>query len=210
QQIVLGRYLPEGKDQNGAVVVTGTLAGKEVTYRTAVSLKDGQQEESFVPRLWAKMHLDELLSQGTSQAIQDEIINLSEEYHLMTPYTSLLILENDADRERFKVKRRFQMRDGERFFADAKDKAQYELMQQQMRLAMNWRMQLRSRVMANLARLGRNPQFFEGGRRLTTELSTQLGVEDAGLAGRSSGMHWGMVSGGGGMGGVSGGEDLYL
>ena len=79
------------------------------------------------------MHLDELLAQGIRKPMQDEIINLSEEYHIMTPYTSLLVLESDADRERFKVKRRFQMRDGERFFADAKDKAQYELVQQQMR-----------------------------------------------------------------------------
>ncbi|MBC7854618.1 MAG: hypothetical protein IAF94_14395, partial [Pirellulaceae bacterium] len=214
QQIVLGRYLPEGKDQTGEVVVTGTLAGKEVSYRAAVALKDAEQGNSFIPRLWARMHLDELLAQGTSQAVQDEIINLSEEYHLMTPYTSLLVLESDADRERFKVKRRFQMRDGERFFADARDKAQYELVQQQMRIAGNWRTQLRKRVLADLARLGRNPQFFAP--RQNTRLSefTSLGVEYAGFAGRSSGDRWGMPTDGRGMkggylGDPMGTTDLY-
>jgi Vault protein inter-alpha-trypsin domain/von Willebrand factor type A domain len=202
QQIVLGRYLPEGKDQTGEVIVTGTLAGKEVSYRTAVSLKDAESGNSFIPRLWARMHLDELLAQGTSQSVQDEIINLSEEYHLMTPYTSLLVLESDADRERFKVKRRFQMRDGERFFADARDKAQYELVQQQMRLAGNWRMQLRNRVLADLARMGRNPQLFDERQRyprLNENMLGRLGVEYAGVAGRSSGKYFGM--------GMNGGDD---
>mgnify|MGYP006896063358 CR=1 FL=1 len=52
-------------------------------------------------------------------------------------------LESDADRERFKVKKRFQMRDGERFFADGRERANYELLQQQMRLPGNWRLNLR-------------------------------------------------------------------
>jgi hypothetical protein len=59
------------------------------------------------------MHLDALLEQGASQAIQDEIIALSEEYHIITPYTSLLVLESDADRERFKVNP-LPMRDAEK------------------------------------------------------------------------------------------------
>ena len=73
---------------------------------------DGDEEDerdgnSFIPRLWARQHLDHLLAQGASQAIQDEIIALSEQFHIITPYTSLLVLESDADRERFGVKRRF-------------------------------------------------------------------------------------------------------
>ena len=79
---------------------------------------------SFIPRLWARMYLDTLLEQGGSPAVKDEIIALSEEYHIITPYTSLLVLETDADRERFGVKRRFQMRDGEKFFAAGPRKRQ--------------------------------------------------------------------------------------
>ena len=106
------------------------------------------------------MHLDACLQQGASPAIQDEIIALSEEYHIITPYTSLLVLESDADRERFKVKRRFQMRDGEKFFAEGRDNANYELVQQQMQRAGLWRLGLRRSVLGQLSGLGRDPAVF--------------------------------------------------
>ena len=161
QQILLGRYLPEGRDQAGEVIVTGKQGGKPVRFSTHTSLKDAEQGNSFIPRLWARMHLDSLLEQGTSEVIKDEIIALSEEYQIITPYTSLLVLETDADRERFKVKRRFQMRDGERFFADGRDNAVFDLTQKQMKRAGNWRTALRRSVLSELARLGREPQLFQ-------------------------------------------------
>lgn len=157
QQVVLGRYLPEGVDQTGEIIVTGMRDGHELRFRAPVTLKDAEKGNSFIPRLWARMHLDVLLEQGRTQEIQDEIIVLSEEYKIMTPYTSFLVLESDADRERFKVKKRFQMRDGERFFADGRDKANYELLQQQMRLAGTWRLNLRREVLRELGMLGRMP-----------------------------------------------------
>jgi len=160
QQILLGRYLPEGKDQTGQVIVTGTLNDKLVKFTADVSLKEAEDGNSFIPRLWARMHLDVLLEQGTSQSILDEIIGLSEEYHIMTPYTSLLVLETDADRERFKVKRRFEMSDGQRFFAEGHDNANYELVQQQMRRAGDWRVGLGRQVLSQLIDLGRDANVF--------------------------------------------------
>jgi predicted Zn-dependent protease len=156
QQIILGRYRPQGKDQSGEAIVSGTQAGKPVKFTAHVSLKDAEQGNSFIPRLWARMHLDALLEQGASQAIKDEIIALSEEYHIITPYTSLLVLETDADRERFGVKRRFQMRDGEKFFAQGRENANWELIQQQMKRAGLWRLGLRHDVLRELSRLGRD------------------------------------------------------
>lgn len=156
QQILLGRYLPEDADQTGEVVVTGSFGGKPVRFSGPVLLKDAEQGNSFIPRLWARMHLDALLDQGASPAIKDEIIGLSEEYHIITPYTSLLVLESDADRERFKVKRRFQMRDGEKFFGQGGDQADVELIQQQMRRAGAWRLGLRRQVLSEWMRLGRD------------------------------------------------------
>jgi tetratricopeptide (TPR) repeat protein len=163
QQVILGRYLPAGKDQSGEVVVAGTFDGRPIRYASRVSLADAEQGNSFIPRLWARMHLDDLLRQGASQTIQDEIIALSEEYNIMTPYTSLLVLETDADRERFKVKRQFAMRDGERFFAEGRDNANYELLQQQMRRAGLWRVGLRQSVLAQLSGLGRDASVFAEG-----------------------------------------------
>ncbi len=155
QQIILGRYLPDGKDQAGSVTVTGTYKGKAVSYQAPFRVKDAEEGNSFIPRLWARMHLDTLLEQGSTQAIKDEVIALSEEYHIMTPYTSFLVLESDADRERFKVTRRFTMRDGEKFFAEGKEKADYELRQKTMQLAGTWRQDLRRDILRELLDLGR-------------------------------------------------------
>ncbi|HUR54841.1 MAG TPA: VIT and VWA domain-containing protein, partial [Gemmataceae bacterium] len=160
QQILLGRYLPTGKDQSGEIVVTGTLGGKPVRFASKVSLADAEAGNSFIPRLWARMHLDKLLEQGVSEVVKQDIIALSEEFNIITPYTSLLVLESDADRERFAVKRRFQMRDGEKFFAEGRENAMFELKQKQMRQAGSYRTELRRAVLAHLTTLGRNPNLF--------------------------------------------------
>jgi len=155
QQIVLGRYLPEGRDRKGKVVVSGELDGKSVSYEAPATLKDAESGNSFVPRLWARMHLDELLGQGRTPEIKADVIALSEEYNIMTPYTSFLVLESDEDRERFGVKRRFRVRDGQKFFAEGRDAATYELRRKQMRLAGEWRLDLRRRLLRELLGLGR-------------------------------------------------------
>lgn len=155
QQIILGRYLPEGKDQRGTAIVTGEYGGKTVRYEKAVSLKDAESGNAFIPRLWARMHLDSLLAQGQTPAVKADVIALSEEYYIMTPYTSFLVLESDADRERFGVTRRFKMRDGEQFFAAGRDSATFELRRKQMALAGEWRQDLRRRMLRELLVLGR-------------------------------------------------------
>ncbi len=157
QQILIGRYLPEGKDQSGEVVVTGYQDGKEVRYTARATQADAEQGNSFLPRLWARMNLDKLLEQPQTDAVRDGVIALSEEFGIITPYTSLLVLESDADRERFKVKRRFQMRDGEQFFAEGRDRGAFELARQQMKLAGNWRLGLRRNTLNWFDQFGRDP-----------------------------------------------------
>ncbi len=197
QQILVGRYLPTGKEQQGEIIVTGRRGSETIRYAAKIDLKDAEAGNSFIPRLWAQAQLDHLLAQGQSQAVRDEIIALSEEFHIMTPYTSLLVLETDADRERFGVKRRFAMRNGEQFFAAGHDNASYELSQQQMRRAGDWRISLRRQVLANLSRLGRDPQMFERMAQRSRRFPE----------GRSSGLGWG----GGGGGGIpgAGGVDFF-
>jgi predicted Zn-dependent protease len=161
QQIVIGRYLPTAGDreQAGEIVVSGMRDGKKVIFRSPVSLVAAESGNSFIPRLWARMHVESLLEEGRTAEVRDDIIALSEEYHIMTPYTSFLVLESDADRERFKVKRRFQMRDGEKFFAEGRDNASYELLQRQLKVAGTWRLNLRRNYLRELRRLGRFPIY---------------------------------------------------
>ena len=187
QQILVGRYLPEAGNQQGEIVVTGKRGGEEVKYVAKMELGESgngkaesgesqtssgsplsalgstpgsASENSFIPRLWARAHLDHLLAQGSSEAIQSDIIRLSEEFHIITPYISLLVLESDADRERLAVQRRYEMRDGERFFADGRDNANFELVQQQMKRAGDWRLGIRREILRNLAGLGRDTDIF--------------------------------------------------
>lgn len=165
QQILVGRYLPEGDMQSGEVVVTGKRGNEAVRYVSKISFPNKEEGNSFIPRLWARAHLDQLLMQGSSPFIQDEIIRLSEEFHIITPYTSLLVLETDADRERFGVRKRYEMRDGERFFADGKAAVRHDLAQQQMKRAGAWRQGLRRQILAAYAQMGRSTAQLEGRRR---------------------------------------------
>jgi hypothetical protein len=230
QQILIGRYLPtddgkatlpvsnrgarDGKIHSAEIVVTGKRGEETVRYSAKIPLKDAEKGNSFVPRLWARAHLDHLLQQGGSQFIKDEIISLSEEFHIITPFTSLLVLESDADRKRFGVKRRFEMRDGERFFADGRDLANYELQQKAIREAGSWRLGLQRQVLRQLAALGRDPRSVQQ-MKMQAQQSSQYsfasrasnpmgGVFD--VVHEGSGLNIGGESwAGGGFGGGSGG-----
>lgn len=156
QQIVLGRFLPTGKGQRGRAVVSGTLAGKPVRYATDIAFAEDDEGNAFLPRLWARRHLDALLARGSNKTVQEEIVAFSTEFCIMTPYTSLLVLESDADREQYGVARRVKMRDAERFFAEARDRANLEQMREQMRLARLWRVGVKERALREIAGLGKD------------------------------------------------------
>ncbi len=175
QQILVGRYLPEGKDQVGEIIVTGKRGTEAVRYSAKINFKEAEEGNSFIPRLWARGHLDHLLAQGQAAAVKDEIIGLSEQFHIITPFTSLLVLETDADRERFGVKRRYEMRDGERFFAEGRNHAEFELVQQQMKRSGDWRQGIRRQILKELAGLGRNAQRFQ---EQLEEVRRSGGLED--------------------------------
>ncbi len=155
QQLILGRYLPGGGNPESRILVSGLRDGERVQFSAPFDLTDDVSGNSFIPRLWARMHLDHLLQQGRTPRVKEDVIALSEEFHIMTPYTSFLVLESDADRERFGVKRRFRMRDGERFFTDGRDAAKLDLLQQQMRVAGTWRLNLRRQMLRELGKMGR-------------------------------------------------------
>lgn len=164
QQTIVARYLPDGENQSGQIVVRGKRGSRgnavPVEFTANLDFADAENGNSFIPRLWARSHLDHLLAQGTSPEIRRQVIALSEEFHIITPYTSLLVLESDEDRRRFGVVRRFEMRDGEDFFREGKAKAEFELAAAQSRKAREWRVDLRRNVLRQIAKLGRDPDVF--------------------------------------------------
>lgn len=209
QQIVVGRYLPEEKAITGRAIVTGKLRGEPVTYVAQIQLPapsapvkiDGpgearpaeeEEDSSFIPRLWGKARIDHLLSQSVDGQAKAEIIGLSEEFRLITPYTSLLVLESDADRERFGVKRQVAMRDGERFFATAEEKAKIEQRQKLLAQTARYRQGLRLQALAAIASRGRGDQPLFAAMRQQLVVSQTIDLFDGSLPAStsSSGYHW--------------------
>ncbi len=116
----------------------------------------------------------------------------------MTPFTSFLVLESDADRERFGVKRHFQIRDGEDFFAEGRSRTDFALARKAMKKAGTWRTMLRRVVLSSMHDMGRDLSMLSAAtHRYTT-----------------SSMSFSAAGGGGGRGGldmtVAGvGQDFY-
>jgi Ca-activated chloride channel family protein len=101
--VVFGRYSGSGA---AAVKISGTFNGKPRTFAADVSFPAQTAGDSFVPRLWATRRvgwlLDEMRMHGESSELKDEVIRLSRDFGIVTPYTAYLVLE-DEDRRRVPV-----------------------------------------------------------------------------------------------------------
>jgi tetratricopeptide (TPR) repeat protein len=58
----------------------------------------------YLPRFWARLEIERLLTAGAA-ANRDRVVELSKSMYVMSPFTSLLVLENDAMYAQFKVDR---------------------------------------------------------------------------------------------------------
>ncbi|HUT36841.1 MAG TPA: VIT and VWA domain-containing protein [Planctomycetota bacterium] len=129
QLMVLGRYEGGGAK---AIKLAGTVAGKprEFVYETTFA---ETAENNFLPRLWATRKvaflLNEIRLRGRNQELVDEVVKLGKQYGIMTPYTSFLVVEDQARPEvASRIRRdadRFGGRaEGERAVEEAKDLAE--------------------------------------------------------------------------------------
>jgi Ca-activated chloride channel family protein len=96
QVVAFGRYSGSG---DVAVKLTGSVAGRPDSYVFDATFAEENSANSFLPQLWARRKIGYLLDQvrvhGESGEIKDEVIRLSKEYGIATPYTSYLVLENE-------------------------------------------------------------------------------------------------------------------
>jgi len=96
---LLGRY-------NGSGSVTVTLKGKlnnsSKQYTYTLYFPGVNEENSFIPPIWAARRIGMLLDQmrlyGENEKLKEEIIMLARMHGIITPYTSLLILEDEDAR----------------------------------------------------------------------------------------------------------------
>jgi hypothetical protein len=184
QLAVLGRFAPTAEAAPVTVVVEGRGPDGPVAFRTQATFPATDGGNDFLPRLWARLHLDELLAQGADAQTQAEIVEFSERFGILTPYTSLLVLESDEDRETYGVARRVHMRDGERFFAEARDRVALEARRAAVQEAGSWRAFLRAAALREIAGLGREHQVPMPPQAASLEGATEVLREFAELDAR--------------------------
>jgi ferric-dicitrate binding protein FerR (iron transport regulator)/tetratricopeptide (TPR) repeat protein len=98
----IARLGPEFKGWPAAVTVSGRLDGKE--YRQVVPVRDVRPDADYLPRTWARLEIDRLLAEDAARN-RERIVDLSRAMYVMTPYTSLLVLENEEMYKEYKVDR---------------------------------------------------------------------------------------------------------
>ena len=120
QLMLVGRYsasdvdkLPTGSSvRKTALVISGQYQDRKQSFEYPVSINPGQTVSvySFVERLWAMRRVGYLLDQiqlhGKSDEVIDEIIQLSRDYGIITPYTSFLADERTDLREEAELRGR--------------------------------------------------------------------------------------------------------
>lgn len=102
QEIAATARLPLKAKPLESVTVTGSLNGQQFSRKLPVS--NVAPKAGYLPRTWTRLEIDRLVANG-SAANKDTIIALSKAMYVMSPFTSLLVLEDEAMYEQFNVDR---------------------------------------------------------------------------------------------------------
>jgi Ca-activated chloride channel family protein len=102
QVVVVGRL---AANEPGEVKLRGDLDGQPYALTRAVKwTAEASRQNPLVPRLWSLARLSDLEAASDAGAVK-QAIDLSKQYHVMSRYTSLLVLENDQMFAEFGIKR---------------------------------------------------------------------------------------------------------
>jgi Ca-activated chloride channel family protein len=104
---VYGRYKTAGPVK---VRVQADVNGAPLDQAVDVQLPKTDPANPEIERMWAWRKVDRLLKEadrnGSRGSVVDEIVRLGETYSIVTEYTSFIVLENDAEYQRWKIDRR--------------------------------------------------------------------------------------------------------
>ncbi len=92
--IIHGRYRAQGK---GTVTLRGMHAGKPVQFEVPVELPPLESDGDALTKAWARRRIAQLApheNYETRSKVIEEVTQLGLEYHLMTPYTSLVAVDS--------------------------------------------------------------------------------------------------------------------
>mgnify|MGYP000480614953 CR=1 FL=1 len=106
-----GRYKGAGP---ATVTLQGDVAGKPFSRDITLDFPAEDPANPEIERMWAWHRVDRLLKKadrsGDRSPVIDEVVRLGEMYSIVTEYTSFLVLENDAEYQRWKIDRRNALR----------------------------------------------------------------------------------------------------
>lgn len=136
QLVLVGRYKTAGPAK---VTLTGVASDERKTFSFPASLVAKSHDETFgfVEKLWATRRIGEIIDEldlrGHNQELVDELVRLSIQHGIMTPYTSFLADENVSLADRSNVgragdvsRRELSKADGAAGFAQREFKAQLQ------------------------------------------------------------------------------------
>jgi len=111
QLLVLARYQGQGR---ATLTLTGEVNGRPRRFEYDLTLPERELGQEFIPRLWAGRRigflLEEIRLHGENKELKDEVVRLSKEHGIVTPYTSYLVEEPGVTP--LSVNSRFLDRDG--------------------------------------------------------------------------------------------------
>lgn len=106
QLVLLGRYKGTG---DAKLTITGEFLGKPETLSATLAFPSADLDNPQIQRMWAWRKVDSLTArvreQGESPGLKKEIVDLGTRYSIVTPYTAFLVLENEAEYQRFSIER---------------------------------------------------------------------------------------------------------
>jgi Ca-activated chloride channel family protein len=104
---LFGRYAKGG---TADVKLRATINGRALEQAAKLEFPKEDLDNPEINRLWATHRIDSLLKdadrRGSRDSVRDEVIRLGEAFSVVTEYTSFLVLENDAEYQRWKITRR--------------------------------------------------------------------------------------------------------
>jgi uncharacterized protein YegL len=106
QVVILGRYSGSGSK---SITLSGDVGGRNREFDYRGTFERRSDRYAFIPRIWANRKIAYLLSEirlhGADRELIDEVIDLSLEHGIITPYTSYLILEEGTEADRHRLSR---------------------------------------------------------------------------------------------------------
>jgi Ca-activated chloride channel family protein len=95
QLILTGRFVGTG---DGTLRLSGRVGDEDVSYSYRVEFADSRGND-FIPRHWATRRVGYLLNQirlyGENEELVNEVKELARRYGIITPYTSMLVTEDE-------------------------------------------------------------------------------------------------------------------